>query len=80
MQYTIVGVLGSVVGVVHTIDQAVSTVQSQMTLPDKHITKLTNRIQRISTEGYTGRMFAHVDYNGTGCTVHASTASPDPIP
>ena len=62
--YVIEGVLGSVVGRVRTIDEAIRTVLGQMNMSDKAERKLRNRLEAT----VLGRV--SVDWGGAGCTVH----------
>lgn len=64
MLYIIEGILGSVVGRVNSIDEAISTVHSQMTMSDKALAKFRTRLERT----VLGR--CSVDFGGVGCTVH----------
>lgn len=67
MYYTVEGILGSIVARVDSTDKAISTVLNQMTLSDKALSKLKNKLER-ATPG--SRVL--VDHGGVGCTVTVS--------
>ena len=63
-QYKVLGVLGSVVAIVDSIDDAISTVRTQVPLTDKKAKQFAGRIAKCQPGSYTG-----VDYGGSGCEV-----------
>jgi hypothetical protein len=71
MLYVVEGLLGSVVARVRSVDEAVSTVLSQMTMSDKALAKFRTRLERT----VLGR--CSVDFGGVGCTVHVIDESTD---
>lgn len=71
MLYIVEGILGSVVGRVNSIDEAISTVHSQMTMSDKASAKFRTRLERTTA----GR--CSVDFGGVGCTVHVMNDKED---
>lgn len=63
-KYVVVGVLGSVVARVNSIDETISTVRQQMNMSDKVETKLRRKLESV----VAGQV--HADYGGASCTVH----------
>lgn len=63
-RYKVLGVLGSVVAIVDSIDDVISTVRTQIPLTDKKAKQLANRVAKCQAGGYVG-----VDYGGSGCEV-----------
>lgn len=63
-QYVVLGVLGSVVAIVDSIEDVISTVRTQIPLTEKKAKQLANRVARCQVGGYVG-----VDYGGSGCEV-----------
>lgn len=65
VQYKVVGVLGSVVAIVDSIDAVVSTVQGQHPISDKKQRTLRNKLGKAKP----GAM-VWTDYAGSGCDVY----------
>lgn len=64
MKYKIIGILGSEVKEVYTIDDAVLEVLKQIPISNKTKDDLTNRLQR-SKKGSR----INIDYGGTCCSI-----------
>lgn len=70
MQYIIIGCLGSVVGSVSTIPDAVQIVQAQLPISTKTAAALANKLERAKPG-----QEVDADYGGSGCTVRLVAAS-----
>lgn len=62
--FVVIGCLGSVIAEVNTIDEAISSVLSQITVSDKKQRAMRNALERLNA----GSSY-HMEYGGSGCTV-----------